>query len=468
MKRIALVALIILMFSSKSFAENYLDDKEPQKKSYYVRSKGYSSNPQSEPPSYAHQLNQIGIDQFKDVDWVDVGLNYRMRFERRDNDFRRSTTQLDNVFLSKTQAYFGIKNILDPLRFAIELQDSRRHNSHFEKETRDVNKLDIFQGYAELYFKEPKLIDRPVSLRVGRMAYEVLDRKLFARDDWGNTGTNSQGFRVIIGEKENDWQLDSFALQPMVKKMENPDSPNQDQWLYAGILNWRRWSDIITIQPFYFRLDENRSLETAPTKLHSPGLRFYGTVGNTGFDYDFIGAYQFGTKNGQDNKAYGYATEIGYSFLSNWKPRLSGIYGYASGDKNPNDSKNQRFDRLFGFNRPWSNSNHIEWENLETLKSRIEFQPGKNLRMEGSYNFYWLASKTDSWKRANLRDETGNSGNEIGQDFDFRTYYKINKNVRTVLGYAHFIPGNFAKAVGRGGVSDFIYFEINIDFFGNK
>ncbi len=469
MKKIALTALIFFVFISKSFADVYSNDDSDltqKQNSYYVRSKGYSSNPESDPPSYVHKLNQIGIEKFKDINWVDVGLNYRMRYERRDNDFRRSTTQIDNVFLSRTQAYFGVKNILDPLRFAIELQDSRSHNSRFEKETRDVNKLDLLQGYGELYFKEPKFIDRPISLRAGRMAFEVLDRKLLARDNWGNTGTNFQGFRAIVGEKENDWQIDSFALQPMVEEMESADNPNQDQWLYAGILNWSRWSDIVTIQPFYFRLDENRSLETSSTRLHSPGLRFYGTVGKTRFDYDFIGTYQFGTTEGQDNKAYGYAAEIGYSFLGDWKPRLSAVYGYASGDKNPNDNKNQRFDRLFGFNRPWSSSNHIEWENLETLKSRIEFAPAKNLKMEGSYNFYWLASKTDSWDRANLRDESGNSGNEIGQDFDFRTHYKINNNIGAILGYAHFIPGKFAKAVGRGGVSDFIYFEVTIDFLG--
>ncbi len=467
MRKIALAALILLVFNSQSFADIYLDDDSNSlQEIYYVRSKGYSSNPESEPPSYVRQLNQIGIEKFKDVNWLDVGLNYRMRYERRDNDFRRATTQTDNLFLSRTQAYFGVKNILDPLRFAVELQDSRSHNSRFEKEVRDVNKLDLFQGYAELYFKEPKLIDRPIGLRAGRMAFEVLDRKFLARDDWGNTGTNFQGFRAIIGEKENDWQIDSFALQPMIKEMAAVDSPDQDRWFYGSILNWRRWSDVATIQPFYFRLDEKRSLETQPTKLHSPGLRFYGTIDKTGFDYDFIGAYQFGTSDGQDNQAYGYAAEIGYSFLTNWKPRLSGVYGYASGDKNPGDNKNQRFNKLFGFNRPWSNSNHIEWENLETLKSRIEFQPAQKLKMEGSYNFYWLASKTDSWERAGLRDQTGNSGKEIGQDLDFRTHYKINNNIKTILGYAHFIPGKFAKTVGRGGVSDFIYLEVTIDFLG--
>jgi hypothetical protein len=468
MKKIILTSLILLSFTVKSFSQDYYDSGlESKQKGYYVKSKSYSSNPENDPPSYVYQLNQTGIDKFKNINWIDIGLNYRMRFERRDNDFRRNTSKLDTVFLSRTQAYFGIKNIIDPLRFAIELQDSRSDGSRFSSQSDDVNKLDIIQGYGELYFKEPKFIDRPIILRAGRMSYEVLDRKLFSRNDWGNTANAFQGFRAIVGEKENDWQIDSFALQPIITRMENPDSPNQDQWFYAGILNWRRWSDIITIQPFYFRLDEKPSSDNAATKLHSSGVRLFGAVGKTGFDYDLIGAYQFGANDGKKNNAYGYATEVGYSFLSEFKPRLSAIYGYASGDKNPNDNKNQRFNRFFGFNRPWSNSNHIEWENLKTFKSRAELSVSKKLKMEGSYNFYWLANKTDSWERANLRDKTGNSGNEIGQDIDFRTHYRINNNIKTTLGYAHFIPGKFAKSVGRGGVSDFVYFEITLDAFGN-
>ncbi|MCE3254732.1 MAG: hypothetical protein K0R25_226 [Rickettsiaceae bacterium] len=467
MKKTALTMAVLMACNGNVFAETVFGNEEP-KKNYYVRSKGYSSNPDSEPPGYVYQLNQTGIEEFKDIDWIDLGLNYRMRFEHRKNDYRRSENRTDNVFLSRTQAYFGIKNIIDPFRFAVELQDSRRHNSKFPKATRDVNKLDIFQAYAELYFKEPGFIDRPISLRAGRMAYEVLDRKLLSRDDWGNTGTNFDGFRAIIGEKEDDWQIDTFALQPMVKEMEEVDNSDKNRWLYGAILNWRRWSDIATLQPFYFRLDKRNPSPTKKIKLHSPGLRFYGSVGEAGFDYDFIGTYQFGDNEGEDNNAYGYATEIGYRFINDWKPRISMVYGYASGDKNPNDNKNQRFERLYGFNRPWSNSNHIEWENLKALKSRIEFSPHKKLKMEGSYSYYWLASKTDSWERANLRDSSGSSGDEIGRDLDFRAHYKLTKYVKTTLGYAHFIPGDFTKRTGRNGTSDFIYLEVTLNAFGNK
>ena len=32
--------------------------------------------------------------------------------------------------------------------------------------------------------------------------------------------------------------------------------------------------------------------------------------------------------------------------------KIKWVYGVASGDKNPTDGKNQRFERLFGFARP--------------------------------------------------------------------------------------------------------------------
>lgn len=465
MKKLTFTAFAFLTWNCELFAQD--SEYSQAKDNYYVRSKSYSSNPDSEPPSYVYQLDKTGIEDFKNIDWIDAGLNYRMRYEYRKNDFRRSIDNTDNAFLSRTQAYFGIKDIIDPLRFAIELQDSRIHNSKFLQNTSDVNKLDIFQAYAETYFQDPKIIDRPISIRAGRMAYELIDRKMFARDDWGNTGTNFDGFRIIVGKKENDWQLDSFALQPMIKETEEVDSHNNNQWFYGTVLSWRKWSDIITLQPFYFRLDEQGNLPTEKRGINSPGLRFYGEVQDTGLDYDFTGSYQFGDSEDKKHRAYGVATEIGYSFKNKYKPRLSAVYAYASGDKNPNDNKNERFERMFGLNRSWSNSNTIEWENLETIKTRFEITLSKKLTMEGSYSFYWLASAADEWSRTNLQDSTGASGKDLGQDFDFRTYYKINKYLKTTIGLAHFIPGKFTKSVGRGESSDFIYVEMTANIFGN-
>lgn len=463
-KKLALITLFPFLFAAEPYAQEHENFQESDReKNYYVRSKGYSSNPEPEPPHYVRQLDQTGIDAFKNIDWIDAGLTYRMRLEHRDNDYRRSVDRVDNPILSRTLAYFGIKNIIDPLRFSVEIQDSRRHNSEFERNVRDVNKLDLFQGYAELYFKEVPLVQRPVSLRAGRMAFEVLDRKLISRDDWGNTGTNFEGYRLIIGKKENNWQLDSFMLRPIIKSAEEHDRENENQQIYAAILNWRQSSDVITLQPFFLKLTQEKSSTTTKRNINSPGLRFYGTFGDV--DYGVIGTYQYGESAQQTHRAYAYSAEAGYNFDQKWKPRFSVTYGFASGDKNPYDNKTQRFERFYGFNRPWSNNNTIEWENIEALKTRFEVQPVKKLRLEASYSLYWLASPSDSWRRANLQDRTGRSGEFIGRDSDFRAHYEINKNLRTTLGYAYFQPERFTKSTGRNGVSNFVYLEFIASVF---
>ncbi len=472
MKKITLTATALFFLGDNpAFANELAKELETgvkqQKRNYYVRSKSYSSNPESDPPRYVNQLDKTGIKEFEKIDWIDLGLNHRVRFENRYNDFRREIDTSDHQSLHRTQAYFGVKNILDPLRFAIELQDSRVVGGKFARNTTDVNKLDIFQAYGELYFKDPVLIDRPISLRAGRMAFEVIDRKLLARDEWGNTGTNFQGFRTIIGTQNNDWQLDSFALQPVIESMNANDYPNQNQWIYATILNWRKWSDKFTIQPFYFMMDQEKSQVLSRRKINSPGIRAFGDIGESNFDYDLIGVYQFGEVDSQKHLATAYSAEIGQKYNYKSKPRLSLSYFYASGDKNPDDNKNQRFERFYGFNRPWSNSNTIEWENIKAAKARFEIQPHNKIRMEGSYSQYWLASATDSWRRGNdLRDKNGASGDKIGWDFDFRSHYQINEYLNATLGYAHFEPGKFAKNAGRGGVSDFIYLELTASLFG--
>ena len=462
MKKLKIITVIFLIntYETKALAQ---DLSSTPKKNYYIEAKSYSSSPESEPPRYVRQLDKTEFKALKNINWIDAGLQYRVRFEDRDGDFRIPVDTTDYPILSRTRAYFAIKNILDPLRFTLEFQDSRLANSKFKGTDKEVNKFDFIQSYAELYLKN--IADRPLSLRAGRMSFEVLDRKLIARNEWRNTTNNFQGYRVLLGEKENDWQIDSFALQPVVRLTDKYDRRNNNQWFYGAILNWRRWSEIATLQPFYFRLDQNKTNSLSKRKIHSPGIRAYGTFGDSGFDYDFSGIYQFGENGVQKHRAYGYTTEIGYSFKKEWKPRLSLNYGYGSGDKNSSDNKNQRFERFFGFARPWSSNDYIQWENIKSLKSRIELKPNKKLQFDSGYSFYWLASKKDRWNVANLRDKSGNSGDFIGHELDFRALYKLTDNLLANIGYAHFTPGKFTRNTTRDKSSDFIYLELTWNLF---
>jgi len=441
------------------------------KPTYYRAAKSYATACDPDPPKYARHASDTGWDSLKNVAWLDIGLDYRFRYEYRDDDIRRAQAVQDEPMLHRTRAYLGIHEALDPFRFAIELQDGRRHNSNYELDTRDVNEFEIIRAYGELYFESAFGHDglghpRPLSMRYGIHNFEFLDRRLLSNNQWRNTANTFQGFHGTLGQMANDWQIDLLAVQPLSRSKYEWDRPTEQLWMYGVIGHWRRWSDIITLEPFYLALNQSAHGAVAERLVHSPGLRGYGVIGSTGFDYDFDLIYQFGRNGASDVQAYGGNIEVGYSFDHEWKPRFSLFYGYASGDQNPNDNQDNRFERFFGFGRPWSANDYIVYENISAPKLRLELTPTKKLRMDLGYSWYWLASDQDRLSSANnARDRTGRSGGFIGHEFDIRARYQINSKVEAIIGYAHFTPGNFTANTVRNQDTDFAYLEISINAF---
>jgi len=489
----------------------YASAAESTSGTYYVERKSYGTSLETEPPKYVKQLNKTwlkDVSGLEDVSWLDIGLDHRIRYEHRDNDFRRAKDVIDDPILLRTRAYVGIKDILDPLRFAVELGDARRNHSQFSREfdTRDVNQGEVVQAYLELFFKETPLgkddlgNNRPISIKVGRQALEQGDKRLVARNGYRNTTNNFEGVRTIIGQQSNDWQLETFAFKPVQRFTVQADEDNDAQHFYGALGNWRRWSEVINLQPYYYLLkqdgdkvkyDLNGRDETSATRridrtIHTAGLRAYGVLGKTGWDYDTNYVKQWGeqdtsltNKTKIDHDAYAYNAEVGYTFDQSWRPRLSGFYGVATGDKSSTDKKNQRFERLFGFARPWSNSDTMEMSNIRATKLRVEFDPKvsfiKNLKIDAGYNWYRLESDTDSWGPATLRDTKGLSGSDIGEEFDITARFPINSQIYTSIGYAHFMAGNFTKNATqissnkndptRRDDSDYLYVQFEISAF---
>lgn len=440
-----------------------------ESRNYYVPSRSYRTEPESEPPRYVRNLAKTGIEQFKNLDWVDFGLDHRIRYEYREDDFRY-TPQLthDPIFL-RTRVFLAVKNRFDPFRLTVEFQDSRQYNDKVSPTNREVNEFDLIQLYGELYFKDALGKDRPISLRGGRQAFEVLDRRLIARNEFRNTSNNFLGFRARLGQSTNDWDLDLLALQPIERLKYDFDKPYEQQWLYGAIFSWRGWSDIVTLQPYYlgYKIDSNNKKTAADVDLHTTGLRGYGVLKGTGLDYDVNLVYQFGrgTENRQ-HAAGATAAEIGYTVEDwTWKPRFSAFYGFGSGDQNPNDNKSGTFNALFGFNQPWSRNDYFSWDNVHAPKVRAEFSPHKDVRIDTGYNAYWLASKTAAWTRAELRDKTGQSGDFIGHEFDIRIRYKLTSRIATEASYAYFSPGNFPRNLGKREDSNFFYLQVSFNAF---
>lgn len=477
-------------------------DANKQLASYYRRSDGYATNPESDPPRYVRRLSDIGIPALSDLTWLDVGLEHRTRYEWRNNDIRRIEGGEDNPIFLRHRAWIGIRDILDPFRFAVEFQDSRVVNNKHAITDQERNEYDLLNAYGELYFKkglgvDDRNQDRPIRFRVGRMAYETTDRRFIARNEWRNTTNTFEGFRLNLGRDVNDWELDLFGLQPVRRLQTKFDVANDHLWFFGAIGHWRKWSDIVTIQPYYMgqkqSADPNGFTATnqLDREIHMPGFRAYGKVGNF-FDFDASYNHQLGYSGPLRQDAQGYTVEVGRTFEHPWKPRLTGFYGYASGDRDPNDGVDNRFDRFFGFARPWSADHYVVYENLKAPKIRFDLQPMQKIGFELTYAWYFLASKRDRMfdiLDGNIsntikdpgfnRDRTGQSGDYAGHSLEGRIRYQVTPKINAVIGYTHFTAEDFVKnriaaspscASGnihpcvdhRSGNTDFLYFEVLI------
>lgn len=452
-----------------------------EKKSYYVKTRGYRLDPAPDVPSYVRTLGKT-YKQFEGIDWLDIGLDQRVRFESRQNDYRPWTNTStgapvsqrrnfpDSLWLSRTRAYFGVKEALDPLRFAVEYEDARAFNSIYELQGQDINQNELIQAYAELYFKDALGKDdlgnnRPLALRAGRFHLELLDRRLIGNNQFRNTTNNFEGFRIKLGKKENDWDVDAFLMRPVRRLPYEWDRPEWGNWIYGGVLSIRRWSEYATIQPYFIgRKQYGDALNTSNAlKVHrdtyAPGLRLYGVLGN--FDYDFDINKQFGEvgefrdignrrnafQTTVDHDAIAWSFEAGYTLQDHpWKPRFSAVYAYGSGNKSPFDSVNQTFDIFYGFNQPFSRNDYFAWNNAKNLKGRLEFSPHKDIKVDTAFSAYWLASTASAWDRANLYAPLGNRGDFLGTEFDIRVQHKLSQFVSWSISYARFWPGGFTSS----------------------
>jgi hypothetical protein len=445
----------------------------PAATTYYVEPGTYGTQRESDPPAY--------VRNFGENDWLQAGFEYRMRYEYRDDDIRRvPVDSLDEPFLQRIRAYVGVKTVLDPLRFAVEFTDSRRNRSQFARDDRDVNEMEIIQGYAELFFpaalgEDPRGNARPVSLRAGRMAFEELDRRLIARNDWRNTTNNFDGIRLTLGQDSNDWELDMMSLHPVTRELTSLDRPNQDLLFNAVIGHWRSRSPLLTLEPHFMQLRQDGSAANGNRErnIKAPALRVYGRTGTTNIiNYDITFMHQFGKDGTEDQDANAITAEVGNTWQQHpWRPRLSLFYGYASGDRTPLDNTSNRFERFYGFARPWSSDDYTIFENVHAPKIKIEFQPVPGWRVDAGYSAFWLASDQDRF--SNLlagssfnRDRNGRSGNFVGQGIDLRVRYNVTPQLLANVGYTHFATGDFVRNRQQAATgifstdSDFFYFEV--------
>ncbi len=447
--------------------------------------------PQLQASSSAWSLNQA----LNTPEWLSISGQSRIRYESLDEQFRSGGNGDDQILVFRTNLLAKIT--WDQWQFGIEVLDARQ--SHGDDSTKissgDVNPLDVLQLYSQWTINHLFKDQSQSRLKAGRFTMDVGSRRFIARNrfrnainaftgiDWQWTDDNGQQVRVFY-----TLPVQRLPGEFSRRKRNRTQGDDQDtevsfwglfyQLPKESLTSWQSQAEL-----FYFGLNEN-DVHDRPTRnrdIHTLGGRIYKKKTLNQFDYQIEAALQFGKSRASaaesdrddlDHLAYFGRAELGYSFNSTWLPRLIAQFDYASGDDNPNDNDNNRFDSLFGVRRfdfgPLGIYGPFARANVISPGLRLELTPTHSTSIFIAHRGYWLASDKDAWTVARVRDPEGDSGHYVGQQTEVRFRWDIVPNsLRWELGAAYIFKGEFANNAPNAndeGDSNFLYSQFQFSF----
>lgn len=423
--------------------------------------------------------------------WLDLSIEQRTRYETQDGQFKANARGGDQQIALQTDLW--LQAHLGKFRAGAEFLDARAlaadsgsgvNNTH-------ADNADFIQGYVAWADQNIFYSGYGAEVIAGRQTLNFGSRRLIARNAMRNTINSFTGVRLRLVDY-NNWQFNGFVTMPVnryptasdeiLDEKHEFDEEDTHTWFSGGILEvsdlfWGINSDV-----YLYHLDEGDSQrnQTRNRRYFTPGMRFYLKPKKGQFDFQTETIGQFGTvrsstaaSNGrdQDHEAWYQHLDVGYTFDIPWSPRLAAEYDYASGDHDPNDNKDQRFDTLYGARRFEFGATGIYGafarSNVNTPGLRVTAAPRSNVQLGLSHRFYWLAEDKDSWTTANLRDTSGRTDNFIGQQLEMTARWDFNSSLNFEAGWAHLFKGTFAKVTANAPAKedvDYFYVQSQLRF----
>ncbi|MEL6687485.1 MAG: alginate export family protein [Pseudomonadota bacterium] len=413
-------------------------------------------------------------------EWLTIKGESRIRYESLEDQFRGGRQGSDQLLLFRTLLRAEVDT--GPIVFGAELQDSRTYlgDNGTPLSSSFTNPLDFLQLYARVE-DLPGFLgkDSDSHLTVGRQTVSIGSKRQIERVSYANVIKGYTG-AYFLSEAQRGDEFHAFMVVPIARFPntrpeidDNVLASDQEQWgrRIWGV-HYRRRNVLPNVVPdlwgelFVYGLEEKDTTDfQTPNRSHiAPGFRIYRKPSIGQWDIDLEAALRngsrFATSNPNDTQNLDVNASmligiLGYTFDAPWRPRLSLEYYYASGDEDPNDLTFDQHERLFGGRRTDLNNTSIHGPltpaNLSAPGFRLQVTP--NSRWDGWFQYHaaYLASATDSWVIARLRDPSGQSGRFIGHELDARArYWVVPESLRLEIGASALIYGKFPKRVPSG------------------
>jgi Alginate export len=427
-------------------------------------------------------------DALKLPDWLSLSVEQRTRYETMDGRFNAGGRGGDQQIATQIDVFMEAR--FDKWRVGGEFLDARQWGSDAGSVLNNthVNTAEMLQGYVAWADQNAFYSGLGAEVIAGRQTLNIGSRRLVARNAFRNTINTFDGLRVRVTNYDN-WQVNAFVTMPvnryptsaadLLNNVQDFDKADGHTWFSGVFLEGFNLVGKMNGELYLYHLDEGDSptVATRNRRYFTPGLRFYLKPAKGQFDFQVESIGQFGTvkkDNTPNSPSYSHTAwyqhlDAGYTFDIPWSPRFSAEYDYASGDKNPNDSKDQRFDSLYGGRRfeyaPTGIYGAFSRGNLNTPGYRLGVSPLPNVQAGLAHRFYWLAESRDAWVGSNLQNRNGTSGDFIGHQLELTTRWDVNSSLNLETGWTHLFKGEFAKSALAGApqgvnVQDVDYFYV--------
>ncbi len=389
--------------------------------------------------------------------WLVLGGEHRTRYETLDGRFRTGEVGSDQQLALRTRLLFGIQDIFDPVRFTVELQDSRASltDSGSFVNSNNVNQTDVQQLHIDFVSDNLLGTGLPTELNIGRVNMDLGRGRWVARNNFRNVTNAFDGAHWSLGER-NRWHLHSFVVWPVERFHRKADhvfteNPTTLWGVYAQLppLEWFR-------AELSYHGHASRREAGDFTML---GARIFKLGGVSRFEFEVETDYQFGNIAPTIGFGHFHHWEFGYTFDLPWTPQLLFKFDYASNG----------FDTLYGRRSfelmPTGIFGAIQRSNVIYPGYRVLVKPAERVYLFVQHRPAWLADGRGTWVGTGLQDPTGSVGTFLGHIVELRARWGLTDYAFLQAGFTHFAFGSFPQRVpGSPGASHSNYGYVATEF----
>lgn len=322
------------------------------------------------------------------------------------------------------------------------------------------NRADIKQAYFHL----DKLLDQPLSLRVGRQVMAYGDNRLIGHLEWSNNGRSFDALKLMYNAETLSVDLWSARVYETTTTSSDSD--------FNGIYATYKGIPSNTVDIYYLQDTTPKSATSGSPNdandankgrdVSTYGLRLNGKLA----DLDYTGevALQGGTRtdNGTtkvSQEASAYAVKAGYTIPSVMGLRVGAEYDSATGDDSGTADKKEDFQNLYPTNHYlYGFTDDISWSNMKAWAVVASLKPVEGL---------WLGA--EYWNYTAAKVASGVSDN-LGNEMNLMARCPLMDAVKLEATWVRRTAGEgggkdyYGNSLAKDKIGDLIYLSANVAF----